>query len=178
MEQRNYEKLVDICRKLQALAERGVGGEAINAASLLKRIMTEHNITLDDDNACDKPTWHEYDIMTVHQDLFFAIVWNTMSNWDGSYRSVKGKRRIIRICCTELEHLEITAKFDWYARDYDKQRRLFMQAYISKNELFSISQNPDRHVAKSKLSNEDLAILYGLSCGIKKSTHLKQLEAK
>ncbi len=41
-------KIITLAKKLHALAERGVGGEKINAEYKLKELCQKHNISLDD----------------------------------------------------------------------------------------------------------------------------------
>lgn len=43
-----YESLKAKLRKLAALAERGVGGEAENARRLMERICREHGVSIDE----------------------------------------------------------------------------------------------------------------------------------
>lgn len=161
-------KLIQLAKKLQVLAERGVGGEKLTAAAKLEQIVRKYNIDL---SGSPVPTEHEYFIKTVHKELFFAVVWNTMPKWDGKYRVIRGSRRCIRLTCTELEHLEITAKFDIYARDYDKQRKQFLLAYILKNNICSGNASNDAGKGSdTAMSNEDIDILMNLMSGIRRTT--------
>lgn len=42
------DNIKETLKKLQALSERGVGGEAVNAKQLLDRLLVKHNLTLEE----------------------------------------------------------------------------------------------------------------------------------
>lgn len=43
-----HEKALDLARRLHALAQRGVGGEAVNAEEALQRLLKKHGLTMAD----------------------------------------------------------------------------------------------------------------------------------
>jgi hypothetical protein len=171
-------KAIALAKKLQALANRGVGGEADNARKLLDNLLKQHNITLED---IEKPErhWCEYDIMVKHQRLFWAIVFNVIQNFDGHYRSVRHHKRLIRLELTYAEQLEITAKFDHYVRYYDKQLNMFMDAFIYKHELYP-NRTPEferAHNGDGKgLTNDELSTMFNLAKGIKRNDYQQRVE--
>lgn len=173
-------KAIELAKKLQALAEQGVGGEATNAANRLEALLAKHNLTIDD---LDKPERHicEYDIMLKHQDLFFQLVFNTVLNWDGKFRYGKSKRKI-RLMLTNAEQLELTAKFDHYVRLYDQHLKLFLAAFIHKNRLYAKHdenyKSSDDNKSSHELSEADKEILYGLMSGIVNDDYKKRLTNK
>jgi hypothetical protein len=169
------EKAIALAKKLKALAERGIGGEAENAATLLERLLAKHNIQLEQVETEERHRC-EYTIKQKHQSLFWAIVFNVICDFDGKYRS-SGKTNIV-LNLTYAEQLEITAKFDFYVRNYDKQIKKFMMAFIVKHALYP-NKSEETHVDRSKLSPKQKADLYEtfmLSEGITRNDFQKRIE--
>jgi len=48
MKKNDESKYIELGRKLKAIAERGIGGEKINAEKMLENLLKKHNLTIDD----------------------------------------------------------------------------------------------------------------------------------
>ena len=44
----SHEQIINLAKKLKALADRGIGGEQTNALDMLERFMRKHSLTFDD----------------------------------------------------------------------------------------------------------------------------------
>lgn len=135
-----HRKAIELAKKLLALANRGVQGEAVNAGRMLQELLKKHGLTMDD---IERPERHkcEYNIALKHQDLFFALCWHVIDNWNGSYWHKSKDRRYIGIELTNAEQLELTAKFDFYVRHFDYELSLFTRSFIHKNKLYAKESN-------------------------------------
>lgn len=173
-------KAISLAKKLQELANRGVGGEASNAKLLLDKLVAAHNITLDDLEQ-EERHWCEYDIALKHQDLFWSIVFNVICDFDGTYKQSSRSKRKISLNLTYAEQLELTAKFDHYVRNYDKQLAMFANAFIYKHKLFP-NRTPeyqaklDAKRSRNRMSNDDASLLYSLAHGIVRSDYQNRIE--
>lgn len=170
------ERVLALIRKLQALADRGVGGEQVNAAQRLKELCEKYNIDLSDD--IEKPYKREYDVMIKHQPLFWAIYFHVVPcSGSASYWRSNGSRRRFKVEATTEQHAEITYLFDLYAADFDKQLRNFVRAYIAKQEIeptYAEGYVPKR---SSKPLTEDDYYAAMLMAGISKKTVRRAIEA-
>lgn len=186
------DKVIRLARKLLALTKDGSGaaiGEAESAMYLLKKLLADHNMTIDDIDE-DVKRKCEYDILPKHHELFFALCWEVIPNWNGFYWHRKSNNRYIAVELTVAEQLELTAKFDHYARDFDNQYRAFLadkrrqmkmfcKAYISKQE---ITTHPDTDTSGKTsgrgYSSADIMAMLRTAGIITENRYKKQLETK
>lgn len=138
------DKVYNLAKKLLALAKGGVNGEAENAQMLLNNMLKKYNITIED---IDTEIVREcrYDILPKHQDLFFAICWEVIPNWTGSYKCHPHAKknsdysRYIYLNLTIAQEIELTSKFDFYVRDYDRQYAEFLEYIRMRKQMFAKS---------------------------------------
>jgi len=167
-------------RKIKSLADRGEGGEAVNAAALLDTIAAEHGIDLD---AIDAAPVSDHVFKTGvdgwRQELFCQIVWcrdRKMKLYScRSDRRHKGHDAIELRCANDF-FVEVVAAFEVLSRDYDRQRKALFRAFLAANDLLLPATDDD---APSKpLSDAERRMLEDaarLSLGIEKSALHKQL---
>lgn len=141
----NYLKLA---KKIKALADRGVGGEKINAEQMLNALMQKHDISMEqlEEGATD---WHEYKIKPTDRLFFMSVVVSVLRNKIKNYKQYKLK---FWIESTDAEYLEIEAKFDFFLKVYEKDICIFRRAWFIKNELY----NPDAELDMPDFSREEL----------------------
>lgn len=98
----NRSKAIDKAIKLKALAERGVGGEAVNAKAQLERMMRDYNLTatdIDDETEThdagvfgyvktDKRKFDDGEVVLVHQRVKMIVC--------EAYPTLKGWRYVLR----------------------------------------------------------------------------------
>lgn len=175
---KNNEQLLALAKKLAALADRGVGGEATNAAKLLEKLLANHNLTIEDIEKPEKH-WCEYNIALKHQPLFWQLVFNVVQNYNGVWRASSKGKRFILVELTYAEQLELTAKFDHYCRHWDKQIALFNSAFIHKHKLYA-NRTEDFDASKvtkhTKLSDEDAIMLEQMMRGITRKDFQQRIE--
>lgn len=187
------DKIIHVIQVLQDIVSRETtdANEREVAAERLAALLKKHGITLEDLNV-DKPRPCKYYIAPRHHELFFAIIWNVKANWDGWYKIGTYDRKSkgidwITIDLTVAEEIEVTAKFDFYAKDYDrqfkdfcrnlsKQKQIFARAYVTSQ---NIDVNPATTIDDSnvrKTSIEDIRIIVELAQKIERKPFAKQLQ--
>lgn len=127
--------IISTLKKLQALAQRGVGGERTNAQMFLERFMREHDIT---ESMLENPdrSVHSFCVAKVKETIFIQCVVSVIGN-DFTCRESRRGKHYYFIECTESEYIEIEYKLKWYWKEWKKEQRLFLHAFILRNELVS-----------------------------------------
>ncbi len=145
-------KLITLLKKLKALADRGIGGEKLNAERMLRELMQKHNISIEDIEG-EKKQRFDFDVPFKYDKLFWQIVSNVIIDWNGRYVAYKHFKRKFGIEMTHAEHLEIEAKFDFYCKDFEEQMKIFTSAYILKNKL-TPTYSEERRAIKDREDEE------------------------
>ena len=142
-----HEKL----RKIQALVERGVGGEKEAARMKLLELAVRYGVELQDEEFKE----HRFDygtgiyVKNLMQQVIFSVVLKAQF-----YKSNNPKHTLVIVDCTALQALEIDYRFSIYNASLQEQAELFYEAFVRKNQIF----NPEGEgVDVSSLSAEELA---------------------
>jgi len=143
-------------RKLQALAERGVGGEKINAQRMLEKLLARHGLTLEDlaDERRETrwfPAPTKFDVRLAAQIL--AKVCNT--NDPGVYSS-KSRPKQVGVDVTPAEAIEFELHYDTLRRALSEHFKDAFSAFIQANRLFS---NLPSDESSSAVTERDLRIM-------------------
>lgn len=151
------EEIIARLRKIAALASRGEGGEASNAAAILDTIAAQHGIDLSE---LDEEAIHSHTIPVGKEmwrrDLLCQIFWHkdpgidcwpvatatrttrTMRTTRKGAKTACGYRRritAIRVECPDSVFIECTAQYEILARDYERQLKAFYRAFLIRNDL-------------------------------------------
>lgn len=136
------EKKLELIKKLQVLAERGVGGEKETAQKKLAQLMKKYNIEetdLSDDKLEDHEfTYHNKFERRLLQQLFFKIVPN-YKEYMYIYKYGKGSRSIYGITCTKSQALQIQIEYDFYRSLWEEEVDFFFSAFIHKHCIFPLT---------------------------------------
>lgn len=155
----NYESLKAKIRKIAALAESGVGGEAENARSIMERICLEHGVSLDEVLAVEERERYRFEIGRNKIDLriFTQRYARVTGKKSMSYRRMS--RTAISVVMTAYQYAELSALFEWhkanFRREVENQIDILFQAYISKHRLFC-ERSDDAPDDELNLSPEDI----------------------
>lgn len=162
------EKTIQRMKKLQALAERGVGGEKETAEKMLQRMLEKNGIRSLDELQSEEyeyvlfPYNGKYEMKLLKQCIYKVL----MAAGDRTYYRTKGKRQKLGIYCTKVQKIEIQMEFDFYRKEFYEELDLFMIAFINAQKIFP----PDAPVENSdSLSERDMKILH-MAGGIDKRT--------
>lgn len=176
-------KIMELVKKLKALAEQGVGGEKENAAVILDRYMHEYKITWDMLND-EVRKEHTFEIKAEQAKFFSQIAKHVVGQGTSIfYRTyqVKNKRvnQVRMVTCTDAEYIEICSKLEFYWKKYQEDLDVFYRAFIHKNKLFSKPVDTNEEEEEKPLTPKekaDLMRLISMMDGLERHTFHKQLE--
>lgn len=98
-------KCLDLAKKLKALADRGVGGEKINAEVKLRELMDKHGFTMLDIEG-DKVDYHKFKVMPGYTKLFAQIVVTIVGKGYDIF-SERGKKNVLVLQTTSAIAIEV-----------------------------------------------------------------------
>ena len=127
----------ELLKKLKALAERGVGGEKINAEMLLSKLMQKHNISendIADDIQYRVPLIFKSEIEKRLGLQILCKVCNTSTIVTETRKYSKGKFFVL---LTASERLQYEFEFDFYSRAFRDDLDALFLAFVHKNNIFS-----------------------------------------
>ena len=125
------EKKVELMKKLQRLAERGVGGEKEGAQKKLQQLMKKYDIE-ESDLSDDKLEDHEW---KYHNDFELRLLKQTIYKVLGKdglnqmyhYRSGKGKKTIQGVQCTKAQAIQIGIEYEFYCETWKEEHPMKMK---------------------------------------------------
>lgn len=150
------QKVQDKLRNLQALAERGVGGEKVNAQRMLEKLLARHGLTFEDlaDERRETrwfPAPTKFDIRLAAKIL--AKVCNT--NDPGVYSS-KSRLKQVGVDFTPAEAIEFELHYDTLRKALTEHFKDAFSAFVQANRLFS---NLPSDESSSALTERDFRIM-------------------
>lgn len=134
------EKKVELMKKLQRLAERGVGGEKEGAQKKLQQLMEKYDIE-ESDLSDDKLEDHEW---KYHNDFELRLLKQTIYKVLGKdglnqmyhYRSGKGKKTIQGVQCTKAQAIQIGIEYEFYCETWKEEHDFFFKCFVQKHKIF------------------------------------------
>ncbi len=131
-------KYIELAKKLQALAERGVGGEQINAQKMLDDLMSKHSLSINDINT-DAVRLHPFDFNK--DEYSFKLLIQVMNAVLG-IRRIKFKRPVnkkytIVVECTESQSIEIEIKYALYWKAFKDEISILYDAFVERNYIYN-----------------------------------------
>ena len=174
-------------RKLQALAERGVGGEATNAKILLSALCEKYGI---DESKLDEEEkqWYEFEMRTSVQKLFLQLYVSVYGTTERYLKEVelwkRGRKKIVKCKFTRAEYIEFSQMWEWHRKNYlaerKRMRELFQIAYYDKFKMYP-SETCDEYEAQwskkkdSDLIMEDILAINMMAAACKNKSFYKQI---
>ena len=137
------DSIIEKARKILALAEHGVEGEAKAAKLALNSLLKKHGLTIEDLRN-EKRTTREFSIKNHDEIIIFnhCIInrFGCKSHvWEHHYM-LKGDYRHIYADMTDIEYLDFKPFFEFHIRQYRKELKKMLEtvqtAYIHKHDLF------------------------------------------
>lgn len=172
------EKTKRTIEKLQALSERGVGGEKETAARKLQQLLEKNGIYSPDEMEKDKAEYFLFSYNGKHEiKLLKQCMYKVLGAKEKTvYYRTRGTRQKIGIYCTMAQKMEIGLEFEFYRNAFYEELPSFMDAFIQAQNIFP----PDApHINKSinEYSEEELREMQ-MAAGIKKRTRAKMIEER
>lgn len=134
-------KYIELAKKLKELADKGVGGERMNAQQQLHRLMEKHGFTIDDIES-ETEALRDFFVSIDGVRLYGQIV-ATVLGQNVHFVTDEKKPMVFSIVTTASIHIEIQSKFDFYYKLYSDELRIFFSAFVGANGLFPKDATPD-----------------------------------
>lgn len=169
------EKTIARIKKLQALAERGVGGEKETAQRMLDKMLKENGITTLKELENEE---YEYTLFSYNGKHEIKLLRQCMYKVMGAdsdrtpYRT-KGKRQKLGIYCTPSQKIEIELEFDFYRNVFYEELQTFMDAFIQAQGIFP----PDAPQGDGELTEDDIKMLF-MAQGIERKQRREMIESE
>lgn len=148
------QKIIDLCKKLNALAKGGVGGEKHNAAQMLQKLLEKHAISINDieeevkKRFCFKPKNSQLLVQVA------ATVIGTVNAY-----TLRGRKGVY-MDLTTAQYIEIEAKYSFYQSAYNKELKKMVKAFVMKNKLYA--DRPEG-MEQKPLTDKELAELWDIA---------------
>lgn len=149
-------KYLDLARKLKALADRGIGGERINAEAMLQEVMKRHGITMHMIEG-DEVMMHRYEMVRDQQMInLFSCVARQVLNENNPVAVVdailsrESDLVVVTFKASESQRVEIELLFNFHQPLLEQELDNILVAYIMKNKIL-----PSREVMDAAASNRD-----------------------
>lgn len=156
---KDFESIRSKVLKLQALAERGEKGEAINARRLLDQLLAKYGVSLEEIvEAQEEKQPYTFNVKENGYGftLFTQCYFNVTNEKRMSYRQ---RRRYVTVELTKMQYVELKALYDWHykqlTKDMKRMQKEFTEAYIQKHRIFG-KHGDDNSEEERELSPEDL----------------------
>jgi hypothetical protein len=128
-------KIIERLKKIQELAERGVGGEKESAMRMYQELKAKYSIEEEDIKTDEiKKRWFPYED-NLESDLLTQIFYKVTGSARYFIPADKGDKTC-GCMCTEVEAAEIELLFAFYNAQLKEELNAFMLAFRSKNYLF------------------------------------------
>lgn len=166
-----------LLKKIRALAERGVGGEADNAEEILRRLMEKYGVSEDELDEEERRR-HDFEYLGKEQEkLLRQVVYKVTGGYAYNlvYRA-SGRKVKTRLGadCTAAEKVEIEFLFDFYTRLWERERDAFLSAFIQKHRIFTIRDD----IEPQEVSREELLKMQALMLGMSDESPVRALPAQ
>lgn len=174
-DKKTNDKVIELAFKLKALADRGEGGEKVNAKALLDKLLLKHGMTIDDLEVQDLK-WQEFKVKLFQREFFGHIVDNVLGIHWKQYQHEK-KQILTYVFCTNLEAIEIEGKFEFYWRVFQNDIPAFRVAFVRKNGLFPKDPKYRNEMNFSEEERKEMMKVFELEALATKAAYRKQLKA-
>lgn len=134
------EKKVELMKKLQRLAERGVGGEKEGAQKKLQQLMKKYDIEESDlsDDKLEDHEWkyhNDFELRLLKQTIY-KVLGKDGLNQTYHYRSGKGKKTIQGVQCTKAQAIQIGIEYEFYCETWKEEHDFFFKCFVQKHKNF------------------------------------------
>lgn len=174
------EKTKERIKKLQALAERGVGGEKETAKVKLEKLLADNGIYSLEELEEDKVEYFLFSYKGKHEiKLLKQCVYKVLGAKADrtAYRS-HGYRQKIGYYCTRVQKIEIELEFEFYRNVFYEELDTFMNAFIQVQNIFPTDAPKCTPENLSKEEMERLEKMFNMAKGIDKKSRVQMIEEK
>lgn len=166
--------LIEKLRKLQALAQRGEGGEAENARRILYDLMGRHGVTLDEIEQ-EKPEKVKIPYYGINEEFVIQIIASEIGQFQSYRLQGEEKKKIIYIDVQPSIGRYIISKIEFFWDLYQKELEKFYEAFLLKNDLYCKDDGSNKRKDPSPEEMERLLDVIQMAKNIKRETMNKTL---
>lgn len=165
------ELIIEKLRKIATLAERGVGGEKVNAKIQLEKLLEKHHISLDDLYVSEPRRTNAFVYYHKWQrEILFDCYHRIMCI--GSFDYYQNKRRKkIYFEMTSLQEADLRDMYAHYKKLYSKELKRLASAFMMKHHLYNHNQDDSNG---ESLSKEEIAAIVRMMQGIEPSDYVSR----
>ena len=129
----NRNKIIELAKKIKALAEKGKDGERNAAKEKLERLCEKYNILDNEINISEETTDYYIIIRDLNERELLINVCCMILDVPGF--KWKEKNNCVRIHITKDEYENIYSAFEYYKEMYNDYKRYLMQGIISRHAI-------------------------------------------
>lgn len=158
MAKKSKDEIKQLLKKLEALAERGVGGEKETARKKIQKLLADNDLTEDDLNDA-KENYYLFSYTHPYKEkLMCQCIYKVLGAEKANYYKTAHTRNKVGVYCTPAQKLEIELDFEFYSNLFDEELESFMSAFIDKQDIFP-EDVPSKVLNRDELSQEELEMM-------------------
>lgn len=173
-------KYLEIAKKIKALADKGIGGEKLNAENMLSDFLKKHNISINDIEM-DMKNEYWFKVKTDYEKRLLNQVTKNVNYEIKCYHvdAVNVKKHKLEgnfmIECSVSDYIELKSKYEFYKPLLESEMMVFYDAFIQANALWvNNPDSEDKEYTKEQL--KELRRTLEMASNIKKGEFRKQIE--
>ncbi|TPG60089.1 hypothetical protein [Ewingella americana] len=163
-------------KKIYELALKGVGGEKDNAESLLQKLLAKHEMTLEDlVDSEEKVYQYCFPVKTIFERTLLTQILLKVLNAHTVYYTRYGKSKQKWYELTPTQFFEVDMLYGLYKQAWNKELEATISAFLSVNDIFPASENPNPSKRTKPISDEEMEAIWAKMSGMKPVKVHKQL---
>lgn len=173
-------KIIELGKKLKALADRGIGGEKLNAERMLADMLKKHNLTIEDIEG--EATADYFFTLTKEEAILWSQIVGRVNREIKKYGPIPAKevKRFelggnYMLTCTASEYIEIESMNHVFQKLLKEEQEFFYAAFCKANDLLLPNPNPKKIDDLTEQEIQDYLRTSGMASHIKKRTIQKQI---
>lgn len=147
------EKIIRLAKKLHALAEGGIEGEAESAKRQLDRLLERHGLELGE--ICDITRQFEMTSLNESSTILDRVIKSVAPKAVIHVEQHKS-RLTIKVALSDIEYKEIKQKYAFFWKAYNEERKILLSAFLNKNYKFFMPESKlNKNNSKEKIFSPD-----------------------
>lgn len=157
------EKNIQLIKKLQALAEQGVGGEKETAIKKMATLMAKYGVT-EADLTDEKISDHEITYSGKYERKLLYQIFYRINHERSVYRYSHGAGRntILIFRATEAEAVQARVEFEFYKDLWAEEVEFLFQCFVQKHRIFRNDPDAPTSYASEEESSRMLHMMMGM----------------
>lgn len=172
------ERTLNKLRRIYELAIKGVGGEKSNAQAMLEKLLLKHGMSLDELTNSEEQVYEYY--FPYRTDFERILILQIVAKVQDNHKISAwryGRKKHVHVELTPSEFFEVDMLYGLYKRAWEAELEVTITAFLSVNNIFPESENPDPNKKSDPMSDEEIEALLAKMKGMRPVPVHKQLEA-